>query len=195
MFLQQKFSQHRKLLILWWLHKHQCCISADWTWKRKKVENCAESHVYLGFFRGKCNDTFSDWRLLHFYLGPVTKGPLRVNASPAASGEFWKVSTAFLICSLTALIINWGAIVPGQLSTVYSALSLGLAELTQSCPFNFTNWQLLFTFMSKESTVPESGYICRNVTDALLYVAVYVCRCESSFQVSLGDSCIQKSGY
>lgn len=123
------------------------------------------THAYLVFFRGDCNDTNSDWNFLPLLtkaLLPQTRdeGPLRVNTSLAVSEEFCKVSRAFLICSLTALIINWGAIVPGQLSTVYSAPSLGLAELTQSCPFNFLNWQLLLTFMWKWSTVP--GYVWRN---------------------------------
>lgn len=125
------------------------------------------THVYLVFFRGDCNDTNSDWNFLPLLpkaLLPQTRdeGPLRVNTSLAVSKEFWKVSRAFLICSLTALIINWGAIVPGQLSTVYSAPSLGLTELTQSCPFNCLNWQLLLTFMWKWSTVPKPGYVWRN---------------------------------
>lgn len=96
---------------------------------------------------------------------------LRVNTLLAVRKEFWKVSRAFLICSLTALIINWGAIVPGQLSTVYSAPSIGTAELTQGCLFNLLNWQLLLTFMWKWSTVPKSRYAWRNtdVHDTILH--------------------------
>lgn len=88
--------------------------------------------------------------------------PLRVSTLLAVRKGLWKVSRAFLICSLTALIINWGAIVPGQLSTVYSAPSFGIAELTQGCLFNFLNWQLLLTFMWKWSTVPKSRHARRN---------------------------------
>lgn len=168
--------------------------------EKDKPVHTVLTHAYLGFFRRDCNDTHSDWNFLPLLpkaLLPQTRdeGPLRVSTSLAVSKEFWKVSRAFLICSLTALIINWGAIVPGQLSTVYSAPSLGLAELTQSCPFNFRNWQLLLTFMWKWSAVPKSGYVWRN-SDAVLYVTAYVKYSESSYGGQLGwlsISCVLRS--
>jgi len=110
------------------------------------------THAYLVFFRGDCNDdTNSHWNFLPLLpkaLLPQTRdeGPLRVNTSLAVSEEFWKVSRAFLICSLTALIINWGAIVPGQLSTVYSSShrAAPLTFETDSCSSHSCENEALF---------------------------------------------------
>lgn len=64
----------------------------------------------------------------------------RVSSWMTASRGFWKVPGAHVLCSLTALMINWGTIVLAQLSTVYPGLSCSCS--TSSMDHLFVCWKL-----------------------------------------------------
>lgn len=78
-----------------------------------------------------------------------SKSQQRVSPWPAGSRGSWKVP-ALRPCSLTVLMINWGAIVSGQLSAVYPTLcpSCSVAFFmcsTDSCPSHSCENELLFS--------------------------------------------------